>query len=284
MKTAIIILNYNDYQTTINMLNKITNDKALDLIVVVDNNSTDNSYNELKKFESSKTKIIKTDQNKGYAYGNNFGLKYLEDKNIDYVIISNPDVLVDEKVIIKLKKDLENNDITLIAPLVLENNKISRGWKLPKFKEDLLANINYFHKYSNKLLNYNENHYLNELSEVEVVSGCFFAIKYNKFKEINYFDENTFLYYEENILGCKLKEKNYKSYIDNTISIKHNLSVSVNKNLNSLKKYKLLKDSQVYYEKNYNHLNILGIIVLRLFYYISYFISYIIIIFTGGSK
>ena len=94
MKTAIIILNYNDLETTKNMLNLIKDYKILDLIVIVDNKSLDNSYQELKKFENSKIKVLETDKNLGYAYGNNYGLNYLENKNIDNVIISNPDVLV----------------------------------------------------------------------------------------------------------------------------------------------------------------------------------------------
>ena len=80
MKTAIVILNYNDYETTSCMLNQIKDYKSLDLIVIVDNKSKDNSYNKLKKYENNKVKIIQTKENKGYANGNNYGLKYLENK------------------------------------------------------------------------------------------------------------------------------------------------------------------------------------------------------------
>lgn len=275
MKTAMIILNYNDYETTSNMLEQIKNYSSIDLIVVVDNKSLDDSYKKLKKFESEKIQIIKTENNLGYAYGNNVGLTYLEDKKIDFVIISNPDVEVEESVIEKLKKDFEKEEVTLVAPMVLEKGTLSRGWKLPHFKEDLISNMNYFHKYSKKMLSYKEDYYKKELVEVEAVHGCFFAIKYNNFKEIGYFDPNTFLYYEENILGVKLKRIGLKSFIDTTVQVEHCLSVSVDKSFNSLKKYKLLKDSQYYYEKEYNHLNVFGILLLRCFYYISYFISYI---------
>ena len=284
MKTAIVILNYNDLETTKNMLNNIKDYKSLDLIVVVDNKSIDNSYQELKKIENDKIIVIQTDNNLGYASGNNYGLEYLKDKNIDKVIISNPDILVSENVIIKLFNDLDKDDVTLVAPIIEENNKLIKGWKLPHFKEDLISNINYFHKYSNKLLSYKEDYYDKELVKVEVVHGCFFAIKYNDFKNINFFDPNTFLYYEENILGSKLKNNNLNSYIDTSVKVKHNLSISVDKSFNSLKKYKILKDSQLYYEKEYNHLNIFGIIILRLFYYISYFISYLGKMITGGKK
>ena len=108
-------------------------------------------------------------------------------------------------------------------------------------------------------------------------------IKYNDFKEMDFFDENTFLYYEENILGKKLQDNNKITAVDTTLSVIHDLSVSVDKSLNSLKKYKILKMSQFYYEKKYNKLNIFGLFLLRLFYYISYGISFLYLL-IGGSK
>lgn len=286
MKTGIVILNYNDYETTKDMINQIKDYKCLNHILIVDNKSTDRSYTKLKKLENKKIEVIKTDNNKGYAYGNNYGVRYLDSKyKIDNIIISNPDVIVSEDTINTLIEDLKNKeDISMIAPIVEERGILSRGWKLPGFKEDLLSNINYFHKYSKKLMSYNEEYYNNYLSRVEACHGCFFMIRLKDFKEVELFDENTFLYYEENILGKKLKDKGLFVYIDNTVKVIHNLSVSVDKTYNSIKKYKILKNSQKYYEKNYNNLNIFGIILLRIFYYISLLISYIIVFITNIKR
>lgn len=288
MRTGIIILNYNDYKTTIDMINQIKNYKVLDNIIIVDNMSTDDSYKILKKYENNKIDVIRTDKNKGYASGNNYGIKYLKRKyNTDIVIISNPDIIVTENTINELIVDLENNNyISLISPLIEEKGIISRGWKLPTFIDDVLSNINFFHKFAKKRLLYKNEHYKNKLSKVDVVHGCFFMIRLNDFQKIQYFDEGTFLYYEENIIAKKLKENNLKTYIDNDVKVIHNLSISVDKSFNSIKKYKILKDSQKYYEKNYNKTNVFGIIILRLFYYISLAISYILIFLRnlGGKK
>ena len=43
------------------------------------------------------------------------------------------------------------------------------------------------------------------LTKVEVVSGCFFMIRKDILELVGNFDNTTFLYYEENILACKLK-------------------------------------------------------------------------------
>lgn len=281
MKTGIVILNYNDYETSKEMIQNIKNYKSLDYIVIVDNKSSDGSYEKLKKYENKKIKVIQTKENKGYAHGNNYGIKYLVDNyNVDNIIISNPDIIVTEETIQKLILDLkENKNISLIAPVIKQLNEELRGWKLPTFLDDFLSNINYIQRFSKKRMLYSNEHYENELSKVDVVSGCFFMIRALDFKDINYFDEGTFLYYEENIIGSKLKKINKESYIDNSISVIHNLSISVDKSINKLKKYKILKNSQRYYEKKYNNLNVFGLIILKVGYYVSYFVAYIIYIF-----
>lgn len=71
MKVGIVIVNYNDSETTIKLLEMIKEYKILESIVVVDNNSTDNSYELLKKYENNKIKVVNSKINKGYGYGNN---------------------------------------------------------------------------------------------------------------------------------------------------------------------------------------------------------------------
>ncbi len=284
MSTAIIILNYNDSTTTLEMINQIKNYKILDHIIIVDNCSTDNSFEILKEEEKDNIEVIKTDKNKGYASGNNFGIKYaIEKYNVDNIIISNPDITVSEDNIKELLKSLKYNNVSLIAPTIDENGEISKGWRIPTLKDDLLSNINYFHKYATERMKYNTFIYKDNITEVEVVKGCFFIIKSSIIKDIDYFDENTFLYYEENILGKKLKNKGYKSYIHNKVIVKHNLSKSINKSFNSLKKYKCLKESQRYFEKTYNHTNFFGMLLLYITYYVSYFIAFIICLLRGGK-
>ena len=157
-KVGIVILNYNDKETTKKYLEKIKDFNVLNNIIVVDNQSTDNSYEELKKYSNDKIDIIKTDSNKGYAYGNNYGIDYLNKHyNVDYIIISNPDIIVEEDVIKRLKKDLDDNeDISLVSPVIEQLGEIKRGWRIPTIKDEILMNINGYHKKVEKKLEYND--------------------------------------------------------------------------------------------------------------------------------
>lgn len=282
-KVGMVILNYNDYDTTRKYIDKIKNFKVLNHIVIVDNNSTDNSYDKLINLKDNKISVIKTDKNKGYAYGNNVGIKFLNSHSkVDYIIISNPDIILEEKDITRLKSDLDDNkDIALVAPVIKQLGEEIKGWRLPTLKNEILQNINYYQRKAKKELFYNAEKYKNKLTKVDVVSGCFFMIRSDIMNMIGNFDESTFLYYEENIIAYKLKTINKKTCIDNNVKITHDLSVSVDKSFNSIKKYKILKDSQKYYVKYYLKSNIFGIMLLRLTYYISLGVSYIICFFKN---
>ena len=275
-KVGIVILNYNDFETTKNYIKEIKDYSSINKIVVVDNNSNDNSYEKLKEYENNKIIVINSNENKGYSYGNNVGIKELDKYDIDYIVISNPDITVSNESIKQLKKDLDENDnIALVAPVINQNEEIIRGWKLPKYSDELLSNINYFQRKTKQKLLYDESRYLSKLTRVEVVSGCFFMIRKDILKSIGNFDEGTFLYYEENILGQKLKTIDKKTYIDNEVTVKHNLSVSVDKSVKKINKYKLLKDSQKYYVKYYLKVTGLGMLLLRFLYRISLIVAYI---------
>ena len=282
-KVGMVILNYNDYKTTTDYISKIKDYKVLDTIVIVDNNSSDNSYEKLNSLKNEKISVIKTEENKGYAYGNNYGIDYLnKHSKVDYIIISNPDIIVKEEDIKRLKKDLDTNeDISLISPLIHQLGEIKRGWRLSTVKEEILLNINYYHKKIEKDLEYDESKFTGNLTKVDVVSGCFFMIRKDILNLIGGFDESTFLYYEENIIASKLKNIDKKTFIDSNASVTHDLSISVDKSFNFINKYKILKASQKYYVKNYLKANFFDMILLRITYYISLGLSYVICFFRN---
>ena len=265
MKTAIIILNYNSKNDTIRYVNEIKDYKILDKIIVVDNNSSDkNEFEELKLLQSEKINVIQSDKNGGYSYGNNVGLKFLEklDEKYDYVVISNPDVEVKEDAFEACFKELQNNEkIAVCSPIMLDSNgkHIRRSaWKIRKPGIDMInssrLNEILFYKWFRKG-EYSEEDFKKEKLEVECVTGAFFVIKFDVFRKIGYFDENVFLFYEEDILAIKLKKLGYSEMSLNTVSFKHFESQAIGKAMSYYNKIKRLQKSKMYFQKKYNNIN-----------------------------
>ena len=86
----------------------------------------------------------------------------------------------------------------------------------------------------------------------EVLNGCFFVIKADVIKKIDFFDERTFLFGEERILGFKIKEIGMKQGTINDHECIHEHSKSINKNIKSVvKKYEILYESREIFYKHY---------------------------------
>ncbi|MGH0606915.1 glycosyltransferase family 2 protein [Bacillus mycoides] len=251
---AVVILNYNDYQTTSSLIDTIKNYKIINNIVVVDNNSTNESYIKLKLYESSKIKVIKSEKNGGYAYGNNVGIKYaIEELNVDFIIISNPDVFFTEAVIEKvIEVGMSDNKIGLVAPTMVNSNGKNAvpAWKLPTLKDDILISFEVIRKLVGDPLLYNEG-LSRDLNEVDVLPGSLFGARADVFKKIDYFDEDTFLYCEERILSYKLKSAGYRNILLGKLTYLHDHSVTISKFVSDLKKQQILLDSKMIYHRKY---------------------------------
>lgn len=285
-KLGMVIINYNDYKTTSFLLDSIKDYKCLDLIVVVDNKSTDDSFKYLKKYENNKIKIIESEENKGYAAGLNIGakevIKKLKNCNI---IFSNSDVIINkEEDLEKLSKDIGKHSIAVVGPTIVENRSLNRGWMLPTIKDEIKFNLPLVSRKYRKEILYDDEHYNEDLSIVGVVSGCFFCVNGKVLEEVDYFDEATFLYYEEQILSKKLEEKDYQVAVDNNVVIIHNHSVTIDKNINKVNKYKELKKSQRYFVKEYLQATEKELKWLDFTNKLSLVILYIRCFFKGGFK
>ena len=112
---SIIILNYNAGKLLEECINSIykTNYKNYE-IILVDNDSKDNSHIICKKFFPT-VNLIENKENLGYCEGNNVGIR---NSNGDFIIILNPDTIVDPE---------------WINELLLGYQKFGEGIYQPKF-------------------------------------------------------------------------------------------------------------------------------------------------------
>ena len=107
----------------------------------------------------------------------------------------------------------------------------------------------------------------NEPVEVDVLAGSFFVISTEAFKSINGFDEDSFLYNEENMLSKRLKKKGWKALYINYLSYYHFHSLSIDKSFSSMsKKLDLAYKSRFIYCNKYLKIGI----IKKIFFVITY--------------
>ena len=270
-KIGVVIVNYNDSINAIKLFEMLNRYECISEVVIVDNNSKEGYVKELRSYQADRLHTIYNSSNMGYAAALNKGAKYLNEKykkDIN-IIFANTDIIVhEEETIIKLN-NLINDEVKAGMVKVKEDGTFSYGWKLTSSFQDLICNIPLINKlYKSNIYYYKNNYYKNDVNIVDVVYGCFFIVDGQTLFDIGYFDENTFLYFEENILSRKLEKIAKKCAIDVSCYVTHAHNKTIGTNLSRYKKYKIYKKSQFYYEKEYNSANFFEMFFFKLFYYI----------------
>lgn len=264
MENLIVIVNYNNYLETMELLNNLLKYKIKANIVVVDNNSSNESFDMLdEKFGDNNKNIfiIRTDKNLGYSGGNNYGIRYAKRTGIKFrfITIMNPDIEIVNGKIFDSMMDALNDDKKLVAltvPTVFNGEysfpnvccEKTVGKNKMIFKDNIIGKNILFTKYKKIKVN------KNAVGYVDKIQGCFFMIKGDFFEEINYFDDNIFLYYEEDILAEKIKQGGFAAGVLFTELVFHNHQLK-EKEISDLKNrrfhYKNAIKSKQYYMRNY---------------------------------
>ena len=280
---GILILNYNNTNDIKRCIESVCRycDMAKIKIMVVDNGSSADIFIEVQNYlqglfdndldvissDSSvkrlkKVTYLRLIKNIGYARGNNAGLKFIfGDDDINDVLVLNSDIVLTNNLLEPLLAEREKlENVGAISPLLVHpNNKVDYSCARMNYSTHCLSlTFSYLfakkyyklRKQSDLLLNSPE---LLEKSnfEIELPSGSCMLVRKNVFYQIGGFDDNTFLYYEENILYEKFKKLNLKNYIVPSVSCIHVGGATTNKTKSSL----FLKDcnykSLIYYLRTY---------------------------------
>lgn len=284
MKCGIVILNYNDYDTTKSLLDMIKNYTSLDYIVVVDNHSTDDSYKNLLKYSTNRITILLAPGNNGYSKGNNIGIKYLIDNtDVDIIGVSNSDVEFDEGFIIKIKEDFEKKkEYSVITGLQISQKGdigdhpfwmeyTTKQWFAMKSScLYLMSHLSGNKTYAQRYIKYKLDN-ANSFIRVGAVEGSLFFIKRNDFESIGLLDEGVWLYCEEDILAKKIKMIKKKIGVDKSIKYVHYGAKTTNKVFSNKDSIIHTFNSSIYYFNNYQTdnriLQILNFIICSLVKY-----------------
>ena len=273
MNCTLIVLNYMDKERALSLAQKCKNFDCINHIIIVDNCSPDESYNWLTNHLNCDDTIIvlKSKKNGGFSYGNNYGAKFAIHKyNPEYILFANTDTFFDEQSLQMCLYALKDNQNLGLISLRMKNidgyEEIS-CWKEKNYLQSTLYCLWLYRRKKYDFFHYEFNDSSINMKYVDVVRGSFMCFKSQALIDINYFDENTFLYYEEDIISKRLKNHHYKIAILTNYYYIHDHKYE--KNFNEVKMKHNLDNSMYYLLKTYYHINILQKIFTKLVIYYS---------------
>jgi len=265
-KVAIVIVNWNTYKLTrscIVSLNKCVH-KNFE-IFLVDNNSSDDSVEKLKK-EFKDLHFILNNKNAGFCKANNQAIKKILSKNtFNFIMLLNSDTEVSPFFIKPLIDTFKSNEkIGAVQPLILNWSDKSTIWK---YEGDINKTFGITsHRNKNKIFS-NEK----MKSYTEWASGCCIFTTPSIFKEVGFFDEIFFTYYEDVDWSIRLKKQNYLIALSKLSEVYHHesgSSKSLKKQnegyLSPISHYYNFRNHIIFLRKHKSDFNSLGIVIFQL--------------------
>lgn len=212
-------------------------------IIVVDNNSEDESCNMVKTL-FPKVNLIENKENYGFSKGNNIGVLQA---NGEYLCILNPDTVVAEDTFTKILNFSESKEKLGIVGCKLINGA---GIFLPESKRKIPFVKAAFKKLRGNSNDYYANHLSeNQSGEVDILVGAFMFLKRAVYNEIDGFDEDYFMYGEDIDISYKALKSGYKNYYFGETTIIHFKGESTLKDKFYAKRF--YGAMQIFYKKHF---------------------------------
>ena len=247
-----IIVTYKSESIIHDCLNSLPNNSKK---IVIENSNNINLERELKtKYDNIEVVLSK---NIGMGAGNNIGLKRCK---TEYAYVLNPDTKLNNETIHNLLKSLNKIKDFTLASAINDNPKI------PNYK---------FYEASEE----NE-----EFLSVDTIDGFSMFFNLKKFADNNFFDENFFLYLENDDLCLRIKKNGGNIYVVKNSTINHKGSISKNNNLEYLRNWHWMWSKFYFNKKHYGFFTALTKIFLNLLSSIFRYLFYILILNKHKAK
>jgi GT2 family glycosyltransferase len=246
MKVAILILNFNGKDLLLSYLDSVVAHKGDAEIWVVDNGSTDDSLDIVKKKFPS-VKVLVLDKNYGYAKGYNLAVSKID---ADLYCFLNNDVRVSSDWVSPMRQLFERHKrLGFAQPKIVSMQDESvfdyagaAGGHLDMFGFPYCRG-RYLHHCENDMGQYDRS------EEITWASGAAFWVRKVAFQKLGGFDETFFMHFEEIDLCLRAKAEDWTVMCHGQVKVSHlgggTLAVS-----NPKKLYYNIRNSLLCYTKN----------------------------------
>ena len=259
-RLSIITINYNGLKDTCELIDSIPFNNNMEVIVVDNASKKDEASIISGRFPL--VKVIRSNQNLGFAGGNNLGIKEVKG---DYILLINNDTYFKEFNIDSLIKRLESSDkIGIVCPklrFAWGDNPIQFAGYTP------LSNITL----RNKAVGFGEedNGQYDKAHPTPYAHGAAMLIKREVLEKVGLMPECYFLYYEEIDWSMMFTRAGYEIWYDPSCTVYHKESQTTGQN-SPLRTYYITRNRLLLVKRNYkgiskylSYIYLIGIVAPR---------------------
>lgn len=251
-KVGVILVNFKQYELTIECLKSIFCSEYQNFeVILIDNSCNPSEALRIEQiFAAYNLTVLKFEQNLGYTIGVNQGLKYLYENSLpDFIMILNNDTILDKNAITALVESLKkNNQKAIVTGKVYyfdERNKIQTAGEIYKNKS----------KRDSIVIGQGEidNGQYDHEAERDMIDDILWMFPIELYEKIGGYDETFFIYAEQADFALRAKQNGYKLIYTPNAKIWHMESQSTGgtelNNINPIKIYWRIKNRFIFYYK-----------------------------------
>jgi len=216
MDLSIIILNYKTQDLTLQTLNSVFKAKLPQgkmEVILVDNGSDDNTP-KLAKKKFPQLKTIVSQQNLGFAGGNNLGLRKAKGR---YVLLLNSDTLIKKDTLTKMVDLMDKNSKVGLATCRVNlahgglDPASHRGFPTPWAAFTYYSGLEKFLPQSKLFGQYHQGwKNLKTTHQIDSPTGAFFFLRKKALNQVGLLDEAFFMYAEDLDLAYRIKQAGWQ--------------------------------------------------------------------------
>lgn len=261
MKTALILLNYNDSEAVKKALERVQGFSSIDRVIIVDNASEESSRKELERVSGT---VIWNDKNGGYGYGNNRGVQAAAEAGCELSLIANPDAVFTEETVEHLVSAFADTEVAAAGALMEGKPARDCAFPLLGFKDELLFSGPVLKRIFRRRVQYPASFFRALPKEVGAVHGSLLMVRNRDFLSVGGFDERFFLFCEEKVLGKKFRDAGKRTVLTKAV-YSHAGSETMKKNgFRMVDRQRIRQDSEILYYKEYLHASKSGILAAKM--------------------
>jgi GT2 family glycosyltransferase len=220
---GIVLLSLNRFSMTSKCIKSLLSvDYPKFSIVVVDNNSADNSGEKLKESFPEIT-LLQSKINLGFCGGNNLGIKYCLAAQFDYIMILNDDTEVEPDFLsIMVQKGVSIPEkLHVITGKICCNQDRTMVWYAG-------GDLSFIHGIGKHRGHFKKDRpeYNNDC-KVEYASGCLMLVKGEVFETIGLLKESIFIYLDDTEFCIRLREASIPIYYQAASRIYHKVQAGI---------------------------------------------------------
>jgi GT2 family glycosyltransferase len=248
-KVYIVILNWNGWQDTTECVEScLMLQHANSTVLIVDNNSSDGSEAILRE-RFPHVELIQTQENLGYAGGNNAGIRHALANGAEYIWLLNNDTKVDPAALEEmLCVASQNPDVGMVGPKILLYSR-------PEYLNCIGSTINLITGRPSLIgLGEKDDGRFDAVGEMDTLSGCSLLVRKEVIDVVGFLDESFFLFYEETDWILRAKRAGYRMLYVPKARIWHKVSASVGGHQSPLMLYYMTRNNPLLMRKNVGRL------------------------------